>query len=270
MINNNIKQNSNAHDKVFKVYNLKHPEIYNSVEQSRIKKIILSVVKKNKNLRVLDVGAGTGNLALKFLDLNCKVTASDVSKKSLGLLKELSNNNPNLKLAIIKNKKLPFDENQFDIVCTYSVLHHIPDYLFTVQEMIRVCKPNGFIYIDHECNENKWNPNKTLSEYNALTKQTNLEHLKKLLKTREIFSQDFWKSLLIMMFIYNRHKREGDVHVWKEDHVEWGKIKDLIKKNHCKIINEINYLMYKPLRGLKLYKKYKNKCNDTKYMIIRK
>ncbi len=135
--------------------------------------------------------------------------------------------------------------------------------------MIRVCKPGGFIYIDHEANENRWNTYKNLSRYNAFTKQTNVEHFKKLSKTREIFNKDFWESLLIMLFINKRHKREGDIHVWKDDHIKWEEIKKIVKSENYKIIQEVDYLMYKPKGGIKLYNTYKNLCNDTKYIFIK-
>lgn len=227
--------------------------------------------KKNINkAKVLDVGAGTGNLALKFLENNCEVTASDVSEKSLELLKRLSGENDNLKLALIKDKRLPFKDNEFDIVGTYSVLHHIPDYLFTVKEMIRVCKPNGFIYIDHEGNNNRWNPDGKLSEYNSLTKQTKIEHLEKLFKTRELFTFDFLKTVFIKTFINKRYQREGDIHVWKDDHVELDKVKKTFKDNGCEIIEEVDYLMYKPKGGEEVYKTFASFCSDSKYLIVKK
>jgi ubiquinone/menaquinone biosynthesis C-methylase UbiE len=271
MNKNQINYNKKIHDELFKTYNLKHSEIYNEIEQNRLKKIIKKLIRlsNKRQPNILDVGAGTGNLSLKFLETKCKVIASDVSLKSLELLKKLSNNNKNLSLSLIKNENLHFENNVFDIVCTYSVLHHIPDYLHTIKEMIRVCKPDGLIYIDHEANKNRWNPDKNLSEYNSITKQTNVEHFKKLLKTREIFSEDFWKSLLIRLFINKKHKREGDIHVWKEDHINWDKIKDLLKKENCKIVEDKDYLMYRPKGGIKIYNKYKSKCNDTKYLIIK-
>lgn len=270
MRNNNITRNIQAHDKIFRVYNLKHSEIYNSFEQNRIDNLISGIIKKRKNLKVLDVGAGTGNLSLKFLNRGCEVTASDVSINSLNLLRELSNNNPKLRLAIIKDEKLPFQNNQFDIVCTYSVLHHIHDYFFTVKEMIRVCKPGGLIYIDHEANKNRYFPNEMLREYQKLTKQTFLEHIKKLYKTRELFLFSFWKGAVIKIFIDPRFQREGDIHVWKDDYIEWDKIKRIIKQEGCKIIEEKDYLMYKPKISLEVYDRYKDNCNDTKYIIFEK
>jgi ubiquinone/menaquinone biosynthesis C-methylase UbiE len=234
----NVQQNKHIHNKLYKTYNLKHSEIYNDYEQERLKKTIFKIIKKvkKKEIKVLDVGAGTGNLSLKFLEFECKVTASDVSKKSLELLKKLSNNNSNLSIKLINDENLPFQDDSFDIVSAYSVLHHIPDYLNTIKEMIRVTKKGGLIYIDHEANKNRYFPNKYLKDYYKITKQTRLEHLKKLIKTKELFTYDFFKSAFIISFINKKYRREGDLHVWKDDFIDWDKIKKIFKNNNCQII----------------------------------
>lgn len=271
----NIKHNILVHDKVYKSYNLKHSEIYNDFEQSRLKNLVSEIVSMldkdelSDKLSVLDVGAGTGNLSLKFIELGCYVTASDVSRKSLELLKSISNNKNKIDLVCIDGKDLPFDDNKFDIVCTYSVLHHIPDYLHAIREMVRVAKPGALIYIDHEASESKWNPNRFLKEYNLITKQSFFEHIWKLIKTRELFSFQFIKSAFIKMFIDRKHQREGDIHIWEDDHIEWKEVRELIKNLNCKILKEVDYLMYKP-KAVKVYHKYKDLCNDTKYIIFRK
>lgn len=270
MKNKDIEHNIKIHDKVFKIYNLRHSEIYNSMEQARVRKIISDIVNNNHNLNVLDVGAGTGNLALKFLDLGCQVTAADVSAKSLALLKKISGDNSNLKLAMINDEKLSFADNQFDVVCTYSVLHHVPDYLLTVKEMIRICKPGGLIYIDHEASEKKWLPNQALQEYYKLVKQTVGEHLIKLFKTRELFTFALLKTAFIKFFINQRYQREGDLHVWDDDHLDWDKIREIFKNNNCEIIKEVDYLMYQLKSGEMIYNKYKESTSDTKYVIVRK
>lgn len=56
------------------------------------------------------------------------------------------------------------------MVATYSVLHHIPDYLGVIKELIRVTKPGGIIYIDHEVNEQYWEKSAVYNEF--LKKQT--------------------------------------------------------------------------------------------------
>ncbi|VVB94828.1 Ubiquinone/menaquinone biosynthesis C-methyltransferase UbiE [uncultured archaeon] len=270
--NNKIKQNAKAHNTIAEVYDLKHPEIYNQVEQRRVEQTIetlLNRVAKNKP-RILDLGSGTGNLALKFLNKGCWVTACDVSQKSLDILSKRANNNSNLELSLLIDKKLPFENNSFDVVATYSVLHHIPDYLFTIKEFIRVLKPGGYIYIDHEANENKWKPNALLEEYNDLTKQTIFEHLIKLFKTRELFTFNFIRSTLIISFINNRYKREGDIHVWIDDHIEWQRIFKILTENNCSVIEDIDYLMYRPKCQPALYEKYRKSCTDTKYVFIKK
>lgn len=269
---NKIKYNAEAHNIIADVYDVKHSEIYNAIEQKRLEQTIealLSNVSKN-NPNILDFGSGTGNLTLKFLNKGCFVTACDISQKELDILMKKVINNKNLKVSLLRDKKLPFEDNSFDIVATYSVLHHIPDYLFTIKEFIRVLKPGGYIYIDHEANEHKWKPNTFLKEYNNLTRQTPFEHFIKLLKTGELFTQNFLKSALIISFLNKRYKREGDIHVWMDDHIDWLKIFKILAENNCSVIEDIDYLMYKPKCQLQWYEKYKNNCTDTKYVFIEK
>lgn len=195
---NHIKHNISARDKIADVYNLKHNEIYNDFEQKRLESLVFYIVKKiNKgNTQVLDFGAGTGNLTRKFIQNNCFVTACDVSKEPLALLqKEL--NSENLKTVLYDGKRLPFVDDSFDIVAAYSVLHHIPDYLYAVKEMIRVTKKSGLIYIDHEANGKQWLDDNYLKKYYKLAKPDFFDIFIKLLKTRELFTLDFLKEYLL-------------------------------------------------------------------------
>ncbi|MEI6396858.1 MAG: methyltransferase domain-containing protein [Candidatus Taylorbacteria bacterium] len=267
-----IQCNADAYDKVYKIYNLKHSEIYNSIEQDRLRKVIADLVKSKNipNINVLDVGAGTGNLTLKFLDLSCKATALDVSANSLALLKQLSNNNKNLETVILTDNKLPFADETFDITATYSVLHHIPDYLFTVGEMIRVTKKGGLIYIDHEHNENKWFPKQDLKEYYDINKYNKFDYLRIFYKNGELFTLGFIKEAFIRTFINKKYQKEGDIHVWVDDHIDWRKIEDIAHEKGCKIIKNEDYLLYRPEVGLAMYSKFKDKSDDMRYIIIQK
>jgi len=263
-----IKHNIDSHDKIAAVYDLKHSEIYNSVEQERLFRLLESLTTQFENPKVLDYGAGTGNLSIKFLELGCQVTACDISQKSLDLLAK-KNTSKKLETQVVDGKQVPIPDSSFDIIATYSVLHHVPDYLAAVGEMIRLCKKGGLILIDHEANENRWKPDQNLKEWNKLSQMTRLEHIQKLIKTGELFTYEFAKTVYMKIFVDKRYEREGDIHVWEDDHIEWDKIKSFCLKNNCEILKEHDYLMYIP-KAQQFYEQYKNSCSDTKYMIIRK
>lgn len=269
-----ILLNKKIHDKLSQVYDEKHTEIYNEIEQNRLQETLKTIYHLKSDdgiIRVLDFGAGTGNLTLKFLSFGCLVTAGDVSEKSLSVLLQKTESlyHGKVNTVVLKNHKIPFPDNHFDIVATYSVLHHVPDYLFVIQEMMRVTKSKGLIYIDHEFNDNRWNPSQHLEQYYERTKQTLFEHIKQLIETRELFTYDFLKTVLIKLFVNSRYEREGDLHVWKDDHIEWNKILQLLA-DKFEIISNNDYLLYRPKGGIVLYEKYKNICNDMKYIIYKK
>jgi ubiquinone/menaquinone biosynthesis C-methylase UbiE len=268
---NQIKHNIKMHNENAKDYDKNHYEIYNSYEQKRIDKTLKKLLGffKNTKIEVLDFGAGTGNLTLKFLKHDCWVIACDVSSKSLEIIKE-KNNSKKLKVVTFNGEKLPFPDNSFDIVAVYSVLHHIPNYLYGIGEMIRVIKPGGLIYIDHEANENKWIDNEKLKEYYSLAKYNKYEEILRLIKTGKFITSKFITSYFKKRFINPRYKSEGDIHVWEDDHIEWNKIKNLIFEGGCEIFHEENYLLYYPKIKLEKYNYFKNKCNDTKLILIKK
>lgn len=42
----------------------------------------------------------------------------------------------------------PIKNNQYDMVVSSSTFEHIPQFWLTFEEMVRVCKPEGYIYIN--------------------------------------------------------------------------------------------------------------------------
>jgi SAM-dependent methyltransferase len=86
--------------------------------------------------RVLEVGAFDVNGSLKdFKPKNCEWVGVDLEPgKGVDIVIERSN-------------RLPFDDNAFDLVVATSVFEHDPTFWLTFNEMIRVVKPAGFVYI---------------------------------------------------------------------------------------------------------------------------
>lgn len=129
-------------------------------------------------------------------------------------------------------------DDSFDMVATYSVLHHVPDYLKIVDEFVRVLKPGGVIYIDHEVSPSYWEINDTYQSYleelggdfgrNHLYELGITEKVSVLSRLSSLLSVASWKRL-IRMFARIEHEQlpdgEGDIHVYKHDHIEWEEIK---------------------------------------------
>ncbi len=153
--------NVSVHRQEAQYYELLHPEVYSKQEQKRItanlKTVDKLVVDNQKN--ALDVGAGTGNLTGKLLQMGYKVTAIDISVEMCTILQRryeayVKNN----KLTIINSpiENLAFDVGKFDLITCYSVLHHLPDYVTALRCLSILLKKGGVIYVDHEASPFYW------------------------------------------------------------------------------------------------------------------
>ena len=56
------------------------------------------------------------------------------------------------KLNVVNSaiEDLNLDKNEFDLITCYSVLHHLPNYMKTIQQLTDYLKKGGLIYLDHE------------------------------------------------------------------------------------------------------------------------
>src|SRR5947209_4481161 len=84
------RANVEVHAREAAVYDGIHPEIFGLYEQHKISRdldFIASIMPKDSVIRALDIGCGTGNLALKYLERGYKVKAVDISPEMLSILK---------------------------------------------------------------------------------------------------------------------------------------------------------------------------------------
>jgi len=104
--------------------------------------------------RILEVGAyrhyTTHLLANKF---NCQVVATDISDKSLDAGLSLARSkgvNKQARLVACDFHDLPFSSNYFDFVYIYSAIHHTWRTPVVLNELRRVLKPGGILFIGNE------------------------------------------------------------------------------------------------------------------------
>jgi ubiquinone/menaquinone biosynthesis C-methylase UbiE len=96
--------------------------------------------------RVLDVAAGSGNVALRAAEAGADVVASDITPENLeaGRL-EARVRGLELEWVEADAAALPFADGQFDVVTSSFGAIFAPDHQAVAHELVRVCRPGGTI-----------------------------------------------------------------------------------------------------------------------------
>ena len=101
-----------------------------------------------KNLKVLEIGSGTGEHTYLLVKSGAEVIASDISPNSLKILKNRYKDFENFKIKVADMESLPFESNSFDLVCCAGSLSY-GDHTLVRDEINRVLKPQGhFVFVD--------------------------------------------------------------------------------------------------------------------------
>ena len=146
------KANIEVHNKEAPIYDEAHTEIFNAFEQRSLVHRFSQAINNCDEWRLaLDIGCGTGNLVSKLLDVFHYVVGLDISR---GVLKKckIKYGKRKLECILADGEHLPFCDNVFNFICMYSVLHHLPSPSLCLEEIYRITKPKGIVYIDHEPN----------------------------------------------------------------------------------------------------------------------
>jgi SAM-dependent methyltransferase len=99
--------------------------------------------------RSLEFGCGFGRLTPTFARLSAKHIAIDIDPKALSLARRAY---PHLDFRLSDGGKLPFDDNTFDLVVTWTVLQHIRPELIdeVLADILRVLLPDGRLLLCEE------------------------------------------------------------------------------------------------------------------------
>jgi ubiquinone/menaquinone biosynthesis C-methylase UbiE len=195
-----------------------------------------------------------------MLALGLDVTAADVSEHFLRLVERRF---PGERLTLLQMNGQDLSnvpDSSFDLIAAYSVLHHIPDYLGAIGELIRICRPGGVIMLDHEQSEGYWQGDPVYDEF------------------RKAGLRFDWRKYLtpsnyvhrVRRLFNPRYTNEGDIHVFPDDHIEWPKIEALLAERGFETIAKEDYLLNRSLYRPKVYERYRDRCADTRMMQFRK
>ena len=94
--------------------------------------------------RVLEIGCGMGAMASLWAQQGAQLTAVDLSPFSVEMTRRrFSLMGLSGRILEADGRTLPFDQDEFDYVYSWGVLHHSPNLTLSLREMMRVLKPGG-------------------------------------------------------------------------------------------------------------------------------
>ena len=128
------------------VYDVLNPQLYTD----NMRNEMVSQIKIGADLRVLDVGCGTGYTTSGVLSRRdvCEVVGLDMNPVQLNkAVKNLHSAKTKLSISRGDAENLPFVDDSFDSVISVGAIEYFPDPEKVLKELARVANPNGNIIV---------------------------------------------------------------------------------------------------------------------------
>lgn len=123
-------------------------------EDYRLRSLVKTVHISDGNL--LDIGCGGGRFteSLPYYFPKTNIFGCDISSMAISYAKKLGSSK--VKYGVIKNSKLPYKNNLFDVCICLDVLEHVPNVNFFLSEVKRVLKRDGKFFLIVPCEGEKF------------------------------------------------------------------------------------------------------------------
>jgi SAM-dependent methyltransferase len=109
----------------------------------------LLVSELRSRSRVLEVGVGTGQVAMRLNAAGISMFGVDLSAAMLRKLVAKTDGAAPIPVVAGDAARMPFRDGTFDGVVMRHVLHLIPLWRNVVEELVRVVRPSGIVLVNH-------------------------------------------------------------------------------------------------------------------------
>ena len=113
---------------------------------STIQRVATDILDRRRRCRVLEIGAGHGAFTDHLVAVGAEVEITEMSAPSAEVLCHRFRHNKNVTVFHDPAGTRSFEGDPIDMVVCISVLHHIPDYVITVERLVdRVAAGGAFV-----------------------------------------------------------------------------------------------------------------------------
>ena len=195
---------------------------------------ILSFINVNKDMRILDLGTGSGYLSFPIAKNNpcCDVIGLDIVNSALeaNRARAVAEGIKNLSFVSYDGIDFPFDANTFDLVVTRYALHHFPDIEHSIREVSRVLKSGGMLFISDPC-PNECDTERFVDDYMRLKKDG---HIK-------FYTKDEWTAICRRKGLMVVDSFNSSIRFPKKKDTAYG-YEEVLKKHDKTVIDSYNLL----------------------------
>src|SRR5262245_3041152 len=104
-----------------------------------------------RNTCFLEIGVGTGRIALPFVQIGADYTGADLSRPMMEVLRSniaaIPHGVGRLKLTVADAIALPYANAAFDVIIMIQLLHLVSDWRQTLRECGRVLRDGGWLVL---------------------------------------------------------------------------------------------------------------------------
>jgi len=118
---------------------------------------ILPELNLKENIRILDVGCKNGRFIFTLASFlqNCELYGVDLDSRRIQK-NQARNKYDNVHFYCVPAEDLHFENDYFDIIVCTNTLHHFPHRVRSLDEMYRVLKSGGELYLLEGIRNRKW------------------------------------------------------------------------------------------------------------------
>jgi ubiquinone/menaquinone biosynthesis C-methylase UbiE len=112
---------------------------------------LINVVSPSADARVLEIATGPGHVAMAFAKVAREVIGVDLTEAPLKIAEKMrverGLQNVSFRIADVESR-LPFDDNELDVVVCRFAVHHFENPAIVIGEMARVCRIDGTVAVE--------------------------------------------------------------------------------------------------------------------------